>query len=75
MRTFAVLMIVLATLDTAHADSWAAPQVREEFSTSRDHFVRVTPGTSWGDTTGFAGAAKGPYATATFFHREPDGSY
>lgn len=75
MRIFALLVVVLAAVDAAHADDWPAPQVREVFGTSRDYFVRVTPGSSWGDSMGFASAAKGPYATATFYHREPDGSY
>jgi hypothetical protein len=75
MRIFAVLAFALTTLSAARADDWPAPQVREVFSASRDYFVRVTPGSSWGDTMGFASAAKGTYATATFYHREPDGSY
>lgn len=72
MRIFALLTVALAALNTARADDWHAPQVREGFSTSRDHFVRITPGTSWGDTIGFAGAAKGAYATAEFFTRNID---
>jgi hypothetical protein len=75
MRMFALLVTVLATVGAGRADDWPAPQVREVFSTSRDYFVRVTPGSSWGDTMGFSSAPKGPYATATFYHREPDGSY
>ncbi|NOT40821.1 MAG: hypothetical protein HOP13_10035 [Alphaproteobacteria bacterium] len=75
MRILVPLAIFLATLNTAHADDWPAPQVREVFSTSRDHFVRVTPGTSWGDTMGFAGAKKGAYATTEFFRRDGDGNY
>ena len=59
----------------ATADSWASPQVREVFSASRDHFVRVTPGKSLGDTVGFAGAAKGAYATAEYYRRQADHSY
>jgi hypothetical protein len=59
----------------AVADSWAAPQVKEVFSASRDHFVRVTPGKSVGETFGFAGAAKGEYATAEYYRRQADGSY
>ena len=42
---------------------------------SRGHFVRVTPGKSLGDTFGFAGAAKGAYATAEYYRRQGDGSY
>ncbi|MFM9888313.1 MAG: hypothetical protein ACKVQT_35250 [Burkholderiales bacterium] len=75
MLILAALAIILATLNSARADDWPAPQVREVFSTSRDHFVRVTPGTSWGDTMGFAGAKKGAYATAEFFRRDSEGNY
>lgn len=45
------------------------------FSANRDHFVRITPGKSIGDTMGFAGAEKGPYAQAEFYMRQPDRSY
>ena len=65
----------LPRLAPAHADSWANPVVREIFSASRDHFVRVTPGTSIGDTIGFAGAAKGAYASAEYYRRQADRSY
>jgi hypothetical protein len=54
------------------ADDWPAPQVREVFSDSRDYFVRVTPGESWGNTVGFSGAKTGRFASAEFFHREGD---
>ena len=57
------------------ADEWPAPQIREVFSPNRDHFVRITPGTSWGDTFGFGGSPKGPHARAEFYHRRRDGSY
>ena len=63
----------------ASADSWAAPQVREVFSASRDHFVRVIPGKAVGHTFGFAGpgkgAEKGAYAAAEFYQRQADQSY
>lgn len=45
------------------------------FSASRDHFVRVTPGKSLGETVGFAGAAKSAYATAEYYRRQADHSY
>lgn len=45
------------------------------FSASRDHFVRVIPGNSLGDSIGFAGAAKGAHATAEFYQRQGDRSY
>jgi hypothetical protein len=70
-----MLVLAVAALGLARADSWPGAQVREVFSASRDHFVRVTPGDSWGDTVGFAGAKKGQFATATFFRRADDGSY
>jgi hypothetical protein len=57
------------------ADDWPGPQTREVFSKGRDHFVRIIPGESWGDSIGFAGAPKGPYAKAMFYHRRSDGSY
>ena len=73
----AMLGIGIAALGCApaHADSWANPVVREVFSPDRGHFVRVIPGASWGDTMGFAGAAKGPYATAEYYARQGDKSY
>ena len=72
MLAAAVFVVAAAA---AHADDWPSPQVREVFSANRDHFVRVTPGDSWGDVWGFKGANKGRYATAEFFRRAADGSY
>lgn len=57
------------------ADEWPSPQVGEAFSESRDHFIRVIPGRSWGDMIGFKGSPKGPYATAEFYARQADRSY
>ena len=57
------------------ADDWPSPQIREVFSASRNHFVRVTPGDSWGDVFGFASAPKGPYAQAAFYQRREGGAY
>jgi hypothetical protein len=65
--------LLLASL--AHADSWARPRIREVFSESRDHFVRILPGESLGDTVGFAGEKQGRYATAEFYRRARDRSY
>jgi hypothetical protein len=69
------LALWLCVAAPCRADDWAGPQVREMFSASRDHFVRVIPGNSIGDTVGFAGAAKGEYASAEFYRREGDRSY
>ncbi len=57
------------------ADDWPSPQIRETFSATRSHFVRVTPGESWGDTFGFAGSPAGPYSQAEFYQRREDGAY
>src|SRR5215207_11729532 len=73
LLTLFLLTCVLAA--PARSDSWAAPTVTEVFSASRDHFVRITPGESLGDTIGFAGSAKGPYAAAEYYARQPDRSY
>ena len=70
-----LLLLAYPFSTPAHADSWAAPQVTEVFSASRDHFVRVTPGKALGDVVGFGGAAKRPYAAAEFYARQPDRSY
>ena len=70
-----LLLLALGLASPAHADSWANPVVREIFSANRDHFVRVTPGASWGDTMGFAGAPKGEFATAEWYRRQADKSY
>jgi hypothetical protein len=70
-----LLTIALVLLPAARADDWPAPVVREVFSSSRAFFVRVIPGKSVGDTVGFSGAPKGPFATAEFFRQEKDRSY
>ena len=74
-RALWIAALASAFAGTAQADSWAAPQVREVFSASRDHFVRVIPGQALGDTFGFAGAPKGAYAAAEFYRRQSDRSY
>ena len=74
-RLLLIAALAIAFAGAARADDWAGPQVREVFSASRNYFVRVIPGTAIGDTVGFAGAPKGPFATAEFYRREPDRSY
>jgi len=68
-------LLAFSGLPAAYADDWPAPQIREVFSRSRTYFVRVKPGTSWGDAVGFKGSAKGPFATAEFYRLERDRSY
>jgi hypothetical protein len=75
MKPLIVVLLLALTLSPASADDWPGPQTKEVFSASRDYFVRVTPGSSIGDTKGFAGAAKGKYATAEFYRRNKDRSY
>jgi hypothetical protein len=70
-----LLALALTTLPVALGDEWPSPTIREVFSHSRSYFVRVLPGTSIGDTVGFSGAGKGPYATAEFYRLEKDRSY
>lgn len=48
---------------------------REVFSSNREYFVRVTPGESWGETWGFAGAKVGKHARAEFFRVQSDRGY
>ncbi len=72
---FPILMLVLIGLPAALADEWPAPVIREVFSNSRAFFVRAIPGKSVGDTVGFSGAPKGPFATAEFYRQESDRSY
>jgi hypothetical protein len=62
-------------LPVTHGDEWPAAVVREVFSQSRTYFVRVVPGKSFGDTRGFSGAPKGPFASAEFYRLEKDRSY
>jgi|SRR5579864_1630767 len=68
-------VLVLIAIPAAQADEWPAPQIHEVFSHSRAYFVRIIPGKSFGDTYGFSGASKGPYATAEFYRLEKDRSY
>jgi hypothetical protein len=57
------------------ADDWPAARPITMFTSSGDHLVRILPGKSVGDLFGFAGAPKGPYATAELYVRQPDRSY
>lgn len=75
VRLMAALVVALAAAFPARADSWVTAQVREVFSASRDYFVRVTPGDSWGETVGFKGSKIGRHARAAFYRRAEDHSY
>jgi hypothetical protein len=57
------------------ADAWPAPQTRNVFSKDGSHFVRIVPGSSWGDVVGFRGAETGDYARGLFYALQADRSY
>jgi hypothetical protein len=72
------LLLALATISLVGpvwADEWPAPRPIVAFSESGTFFVRILPGKSFGDTYGFAKAAKGPYAHAEFYARQRDKTY
>lgn len=75
MRVRTLALLFSLTVGAVSADDWPSPQAREAFSASRDYFVRVTPGNSWGDLQGFKGASQGAYATAECFRRDETGGY
>jgi hypothetical protein len=68
-------LFLVCTVALLRADDWPAAQIREQFSADRNRFVRITPGQSLGDTVGFAGSPKGPYAEAEFYERGDNGAY
>jgi len=68
-------VLLLLAPPVGNADSWPGPTIKEVFSESREYFVRVLPGESLGDTSGFAGQKKGRYATAEFYRRGRDRSF
>jgi len=71
----AALGLVLVAASPAIADDWPAPRIASVFSEDGRRFVRVIPGTSVGDTVGFAGAPKGAPARGEFYVRQDDRSY
>lgn len=74
-RLLAAAALLVALAGPAAADDWPGPRVMNVFSDDGGHFVRITPGTSVGESVGFAGAPKGPHARAEFYRRTPDSSY
>src|SRR5687768_2479920 len=74
-RALVALAIVVLAGGVVGGDDWPAATIKEVFSESREWFVRVVPGKSLGDTFGFAGSPKGPYARAEFYQRAADRSY
>lgn len=76
MRRRPLLVLSLAVLPLlASADSWPPPETMNVFSPDGTRFVRIVPGSSLGETEGFAGEAKGPHARGLFYALQPDRSY
>jgi hypothetical protein len=61
--------------DQLQADDWPAAKPITIFTEDASRFIRILPGVSLGDLVGFSGAAKGRYATAELYVRQPDRSY
>ena len=72
----AALVVTLALGATAvFADDWPGPRTVSVFSEDGGRFVRLVPGTSVGETVGFAGAPNGGPARGEFDVRQRDRSY
>src|SRR5262245_61215630 len=70
------LALVMAIVPPrAGGDDWPGPVTLTRFSDGGEFFVRISPGTSVGDTFGFASGTKGRYARARFYALQPDQSY
>ena len=65
--TLVMLLLLLAAVKAALADSWPNATVKAVVSENGETIVRVIPGTSIGDTYGFAGSRKGKFAMAQWF--------
>lgn len=70
-----LLPLALAAANVARADSWPNAVAMGVASRDGKTVVRVQPGTSIGDTMGFAGAARGPYAQASYYRAEGDDKF
>lgn len=76
LRYHAVLVVALALAPAGlRADDWSAPQARHVFSSDGSRFVRIVPGSSWGEVVGFAGAGTGAHARGLFYALQADRSY
>src|SRR5437899_5368829 len=75
-RRPAALVVTVALGATAvFADDWPGPRTVSVFSEDGGRFVRLVPGTSVGETGGFAGAPNGGPARGEFYVRHGDRSY
>ena len=75
MQSVRLSLTLVALIFPLYGDDWPGPQIRERFSLSREFMVRVIPGSSWGDTVGFKGLPKGPYAKAELYRQDQTRSY
>lgn len=66
------LIMLCGAVESAVADSWPAATVKAVTSENAQTVVRVTPGSSIGDTYGFVGAPKGEFASAQWFRFRED---
>jgi hypothetical protein len=71
--TFAIVLSCLLSIPRpAFADSWSSAAPKAVTSQNGNFLVRMTPGTSIGDTFGFAGSPKGKFASAQWFRYRDD---
>jgi hypothetical protein len=68
----AVFVCILVIPQSALADSWASATPKAVVSENGGIVVRMNPGTSTGDTYGFAGAPKGKFASVQWFRYRND---
>lgn len=71
----AVVALIVLNPAPAFPDDWPGPIELEFFSPTRNLKVRITPGKSYGDQIGFAGAQKGLYATAELYRKSGADAY
>ena len=72
---FALAMLVAIATNT-FADQWPQPTESGVISADGRIAVRLTPGSSWGEVWGFAGAPLGDHARARFYRLDGDeGTY
>jgi hypothetical protein len=75
VRISRAVVFTLAIAASLHADDWPAAKLTYAFSDNGTRFIRIIPGQSIGETFGFAGARKGPWAKGEMYERQPDRSY
>jgi hypothetical protein len=69
------MLLLVTFVQVASADDWPGPVERLVFSPSLHFRMRILPGKSVGDTVGFSGSPKGPYATAELSSKSGSNDY